>query len=149
MYPKYYLDPKKQLSTPKIVLASPSNLKHSNKVNSNLKINSKKKFASLTSNNHMRQNTSPGIESPLKKFEIDNFMNIQQNIFNNIDNQKLFYYTNTEYDENILSKNINLDTIKNMKNKILNKKYKTIYREISSNNKVNSNININVNNNKN
>ena len=149
MYPKYYLDPKKQLSTPKIVLASPSNLKHSNKVNSNLKINSKKKFASLTSNNHMRQNTSPGIESPLKKFEINNFMNIQQNIFNNIDNQKLFYYTNTEYDENILSKNINLDTIKNMKNKILNKKYKTIYREISSNNKVNSNININVNNTKN
>ena len=149
MYPKYYLDPKKQLSTPKIAMTSPLNLKHSKKLNSNLKINSKTKFAPLTINNHL----SPGIESPLKKYDINNFMNIQQNIYNNIDNQKLFYYTNTEYNnDTALSKNINLNAIKNMKNKILNRKYKTIEREKSSNNKMNSlngNTNINFNNNKN
>ena len=151
MYPKYYLDPKKQLSTPKIVMTSPPNLKNSKKLNSNLKINSKKKFTSLTNNNynHIRQNTSPSIESPLKKIDINNFMNIQQNIYNNMDNQKLFYYTNTEYNDNTMSKNINLDTMKNMKTKVINKKYKTIYRETSSNNKMNSlngNANININN---
>ena len=43
--------------------------------------------------------------------EIKNFMNVQQNIFNNAENQKLYYYTNTEYDQNILPKNMNLETI--------------------------------------
>ena len=82
-------------------------------------------------------------------------MKIQQNIFNNIDNQKLFYYTNTEYDKNVsFPKNINLDTIRNSKNKLINKKYKAICKEISSNNKINKwktnlnengNLNINKN----
>ena len=153
MHPKYYLDPKKQLSTPKISLVSPANLKYSNKVHSNLKLNPKTKN-SLHNNNHIRQNTSPGIESPLKKYEMNNdFMKIQQNMNNNnnIDDQKLFYYANTEYDENISSKNINLETMKNMKNRILNKKNKIINREISSNNKINSlncNTNFNINNTK-
>ena len=118
MHPKYYLDPKKQLSTPKISLVSPANLKYSNKVHSNLKLNPKTKN-SLHNNNHIRQNTSPGIESPLKKYEMNNdFMKIQQNMNNNnnIDDQKLFYYANTEYDENISSKNINLETMKRLKN---------------------------------
>jgi hypothetical protein len=67
-------------------MTSPPNLKHSKKLNSNLKINSKTKFTPLANNNRL----SPGIESPLKKYDLNNFMNIQQNIYNNIDNQKLF-----------------------------------------------------------
>ena len=149
MYPKYYLDPKNQLSSPKIISESPQHLKFSKKNYSNIKIHTNKKLASLVSNNHIRKNTSPGLESPLKKYEINNFKKIQQNIFNNIDNQKLFYYTNTEYDQNLsFPKNINLDTIRNSKSKLSNKKYKAICREITSNNKINkwkTNINQNRN----
>ena len=152
MYPKYYLDPKKKLSSPKIIGESPQHLKFSKKNISNIKINANKKLASLVTNNHIRKNTSPGLVSPSKKYEINNFTKIQQNIINNIDNQKLFYYTNTEYDQNVsFPKNINLDTIRNSKNKLLSKKYKAICREITSNNNIkkwkeNINQNINLNN---
>jgi hypothetical protein len=139
MYPKYYLDQKKQLSSPKIERGSPQNQKY--KKNANLKMYSNKKINSITNNIHFRQNTSPGIESPAKKSEINNFMNIQNNIFNSIDNHKLFYYTNTEYDENhSISNNINIDTINNMKNKLLNRKYKTLYKDLSSNYKINKDL---------
>jgi hypothetical protein len=139
MYPKYYLDQKKQLSSPKIERSSPHNQKY--KKNTNLKIYSNKKINSITNNIHLRQNTSPGIESPAKKNEINNFMNIQNNIFNSIDNHKLFYYTNTEYDDNhSISNNLNIDTINNMKNKLLNRKYKTLYKDLSSNYKANKDL---------
>jgi hypothetical protein len=139
MYPKYYLDQKKQLSSPKIERCSPHNQKY--KKNANLKIYSNKKINSISNNIHLRQNTSPGIESPVKKTDINNFMNIQNNIFNSIDNHKLFYYTNTEYDDShSISNNINIDTINNMKNKLLNRKYKTLYKELSSNYKTNKDL---------
>ena len=145
MYPKYYLDQKKQLSSPKIERGSPQNQRY--KKNANLKIHSNKKINSLSNNInninniHLRQNTSPGIESPAKKSDINNFMNIQNNIFNSIDNHKLFYYTNTEYDDNhSISNNINIDTINNMKNKLLNRKYKTLCKDLSSNYKTNKDL---------
>jgi len=154
MYPKYYLDPKKQLSSPKIIATSPKKINHSKKkINSNMKIISNKKYISLANKNHLRQNTSPSLESPSKKFEIKNLINMQQNIFKS-ENQKLFYYVNTEYEQNIPN-NMNIDTIQNMKSKLLNKKYKTICKDISYNNKIknwnnnnniNQNLNLNLNN---
>ena len=72
-------------------------------------------------------------------------MNIQQNIIDNIDNQKLFTYANTEYEQyNNFTKNI--------KNKIFNKKNKSIGNVLNSNFKIskeNKNriiINTNMNN---
>ena len=139
MYPKYYLDQKKQLSSPKIERGSPQHQKY--RKNANLKIYSNKKIGSISNNIHLRQNTSPGVESPAKKSDINNFMNIQNNIFNSIDNHKLFYYTNTEYDDNqSMSNNINIDTINNMKNRPLNRKYQTLYKELSSNYKTNKDL---------
>ena len=140
MYPKYFVDQKKKLSSPKIDAHSPKNKKYK-KINTNLKMFSNKKNILLPNNNHFRQNTSPGLDSSGKKCEFNDFTNIQQNIFNSIDNQKLFYYTNTEYDENnSISKNINLDIVNNMKNKLINKKYKSFYKDIYSNNKINNKI---------
>ena len=144
MYPKYYIDPKKQLSSPKI--ATESSLK---KKNSKVKFVSNQKIASMNNINYgyLRKNTSPGVESPSKKFEMNNFKNIQQNIFNIVDNQKLYYYTNTEYEQNIdFPKNINLDTLQNMENKIVSKKYNDIGTDLPSNKKINK---LNINNNQN
>ena len=157
MYPKYYLESKKQLSSPKIYTTSPKKVKQTKKNNSNMKVITNKKITSTTNKNHLRQNTSPSLESPSKQFEIKNFMNVQQNIFNNVENQKLYYYTNTEYEQNILPKNMNLETIQNTKNKLQNKNYKAISKNISYNNKitnfsnntVNQLLNPNTNNNKN
>ena len=157
MYPKYYLESKKQLSSPKIYTTSPKKVKHAKTNNSNMKIITNKKVTSTTNKNHLRQNTSPSLESPSKQFEIKNFMNVQQNIFNNAENQKLYYYTNTEYDQNILPKNMNLETIQNTKNKLQNKNNKAISKNISYNNKINNYnnhtinqiLNQNINNNKN
>ena len=148
MYPKYYLDPKKQLSFPKIIQESPQFKKNNN---SNIKISTNKIISTLQTNNHLRKNTSPGLDSPQNKYELNNFMKIQHNILNNIDNQKLIYYTNTEYDQDInFPKNINLDTMQNINKKLINKKNKEINNDISSNNKINKmNININPNRNSN
>ena len=144
MYPKYYLDPKKQLSFPKITPESPQFKKN---INSNIKISANKIISTLSNNNHLRKNTSPGIDSPQNKYEVNNFMKIQQNILNNIDNQKIVYYTNTEYGQDInFPKNINLDTLRNINNKLINKKNIQISSDISSNNKINK---MNINNNKN
>lgn len=100
---------------------------------------------------YLRKNTSPGIESPSKKFENNNFKSIQQNINNNVDNKNLFHYINTEYDQNIdFPKNINMDTLQNMENKIVSKKYKDIGSDIPSFKIINKNQNGNsiINNNK-
>ena len=149
MYPKYYVDPKKKLSSPKIDTYSPKS-KYQN-VNTNLKMYSNKKIISSSNNNHLRKNTLPQLESPNKRYKINNFMNIQKNIFNNIDNKKFYYYTNTEYNENInISRNINLDNANNMKKKLLNEKSKANHKEISSSNKKNFKMsntqNTNINN---
>ena len=158
MYPKYYLDPKKQLSSPKILPESQKTLKYTNKNNSNMKIAKNKKITPTSNNNnHIRKNTSPRLESPSKKNELNNFMKIQQNIFNNMENQKLFFYTNTEYDQNLeFSKNMNIGNIQNLKNKIINKKYKATCKDITSTNKIykwktniNQNRNFNISNSKN
>ena len=132
-----------KLSHPKIKTVSPKYKKYSNfydvnNINSNnIRIN----------NNHFRQNTLPGtLSSQLpKKYIKNNFMNIQQNIIDNIDNQKLFTYANTEYEQyNNFTKNI--------KNKIFNKKNKSIGNVLNSNFKIskeNKNriiINTNMNN---
>ena len=145
MYPKYYLDPKKQLSSPKVNTLSPKNLKYPKKYNSNMKISIRKKIASSIINKHLRKNTSPILESPSKNKDINNLMNIQQNIFNNIENPNIFYYANTEYEPNI-----SLDIIKNMKNNLLNSKINTISKDEFSNKKINNyltNINLNRNSN--
>ena len=144
MYPKYYLDPKKQLSFPKVIPES-QQFKQNN--NSNIKISTNKIINTLPNNSHLRNNTSPGIYSAQNKYELNNFMKIQQNILNNIDNQKIVYYTNTEYGQDInFPKNINLDTLRNINNKLTNKKNIQISSDISSNNKINK---MNINNNKN
>ena len=145
MYPKYYLESKKQLSSPKMYTTSPKKVNYTKKNNTNIKIITNKRFTSTTNKSHLRQNTSPSLESPSKQFEIKNLTNIQQNIFNNIENQKLYYYTNTEYEQNNIPKNINLETIRNTKNKILNKNYKTISKNISYNNKINNYNNNTIN----
>ena len=144
MYPKYYLDPKKQLSFPKVI---PESHQFKQNDNSNIKISTNKIINTLPNNSHLRNNTSPGIYSAQNKYELNNFMKIQQNILNNIDNQKIVYYTNTEYGQDInFPKNINLDTLRNINNKLTNKKNIQINSDISSNNKINK---MNINNNKN
>ena len=153
--PKYYIDPKKQLSSHKIFEETPQNLKFAKKY-SKSKVNASQKITFLNNNNYgfSRKHTTPLGESS-KKFEMNNFKNIQ-NIFNSVDNQKLFYYTNTEYEQNIdFPKNINIDTTPSIENKILSKKYKAIGSDISSNEKIskwntntNQNGNSKINNNK-
>ena len=111
-----------KLSYPKIKTVSPKYKKYINfiSISDNININNNKSI-----NNHFRQNTLPGTMSPPQKFIRNNFINIQQNIIDNSDN-KLFNYTNTEYEQ--------YDTItKNMKNKIFNKKYKSICNVLNSN----------------
>ena len=111
-----------KLSYPKIKTVSPKYKKYINfiSISDNININNNKSI-----NNHFRQNTLPGTMSPPQKFIRNNFINIQQNIIDNSDN-KLFNYTNTEYEQ--------YDTMtKNMKNKIFNKKYKSICNVLNSN----------------
>ena len=121
-----------KLSYPKIKTVSPKYKKYINfiSISNNININNNKSI-----NNHFRQNTLPGTMSPPQKFIRNNFINIQQNIIDNIDN-KLFNYTNTEYEQ--------YDSMtKNMKNKIFNKKYKSICNVLNSN--INKNRIMNAN----
>jgi hypothetical protein len=97
-----------KLSYPKIKTVSPKYKKYINfiSISDNININNNK-----SNNNHFRQNTLPGTMSPPQKFIRNNFINIQQNIIDNLDN-KLFNYTNTEYEQ--------YDSMsKNMKKKII------------------------------
>ena len=121
-----------KLSYPKIKTVSPKYKKYINfiSISDNININNNKSI-----NNHFRQNTLPGTMSPPQKFIRNNFISIQQNIIDNIDN-KLFNYTNTEYEQ--------YDSMtKNMKNKIFNKKYKSICNVLNSN--INKNRIMNAN----
>ena len=121
-----------KLSYPKIKTVSPKYKKYINfiSISDNININNNKSI-----NNHFRQNTLPGTMSPPQKFIRNNFINIQQNIIDNSDN-KLFNYTNTEYEQ--------YDSMaKNMKNKIFNKKYKSICNVLNSN--INKNRIMNTN----
>ena len=123
-----------KLSYPKIKTVSPKYKKYLNFIsitdNINININNTKSI-----NNHYRQNTLPGTMSPPQKFIRNNFINIQQNIIDNLDN-KLFNYTNTEYEQ--------YDSMtKNMKNKIFSKKYKSICNVLNSN--INKNKIMNAN----
>ena len=68
-------------------------------------------------------------------YEAIDYVNKQQNIIDNLDN-KLFNYTNTEYEQ--------YDSMtKNMKNKIFSKKYKSICNVLNSN--INKNKIMNAN----
>ena len=121
-----------KLSYPKIKTVSPKYKKYINfiSISDNININNNK-----SNNNHFRQNTLPGTMSPPQKFIRNNFINIQQNIIDNLDN-KLFNYTNTEYEQ--------YDSMsKNMKKKLFNKKYKSICNVLNSN--INKNRIMNAN----
>ena len=109
-----------KLSYPKIKTVSPKYKKFINFISISDNMNNNKNI-----NNHFRQNTLPGTISPPQKYIRNNFINIQQNIIDNSDN-KLFNYTNTEYEQ--------YDSItKNMKNKIFSKKNKSICNVLNSN----------------